>query len=144
MIPNAHITEWRAFAPWSRDAWIEQDLIISRALVEMFAVPELAAALAFRGGTALYKLYLNPAARYSEDIDLVQISQESIGDTLDIIRSVLDGWLCTPQRKLKEGRVNLVYRLESEETPPVKIRLKIEVSSGLMTHWLGYMFDSNA
>ena len=50
MIPSAHITEWRAFAPWSRDAWIEQDLIISRALVEMFAVPELAAALAFRGG----------------------------------------------------------------------------------------------
>jgi predicted nucleotidyltransferase component of viral defense system len=129
MIPSAHITEWRAFAPWSRDTWIEQDLIISRALVEMFAVPELAADLAFRGGTALYKLYLNPAARYSEDIDLVQISQESIGDTLDIIRSVLDGWLGTPQRKLKEGRVNLVYRLESEESPPVKIRLKIEINS---------------
>ena len=62
MIPSAHITEWRAFAPWSRDAWIEQDLIISRALVEMFAVPELAADLAFRGGTALYKLYLNPVS----------------------------------------------------------------------------------
>ena len=29
--------------------------------------------LAFRGGTALYKLYLTPAARYSEDIDLVQV-----------------------------------------------------------------------
>jgi len=36
----------------------------------MFA--ELARQLPFRGGTALFKLHVRPAARYSEDIDLVQ------------------------------------------------------------------------
>ena len=125
MIPRAHITEWRASAPWSRDAWVEQDLIISRALIAIFAVPALANSLAFRGGTALYKLYMHPAARYSEDIDLVQIRPEPIGDTLDLLRGALDPWLGVPQRKLKEGRVNLVYGLESEASPPVKMRLKI-------------------
>lgn len=38
--------------------------------------------LAFRGGTALYKLYLKPAARYSEDIDLVQVKAEPAGDMM--------------------------------------------------------------
>jgi len=53
-------------------AQVEQDLVISRARVEIFRVQELASSLLFRGGTALYKLYFTPAARYSEDIDFVQ------------------------------------------------------------------------
>ena len=73
MIPTAYITEWRQHAPWVSDAQVEQDLIISRALGAAFAVPEVAEAFAFRGGTALYKLHL-PARRYSEDIDLVQVA----------------------------------------------------------------------
>jgi predicted nucleotidyltransferase component of viral defense system len=129
MIPQAAIIEWRREAPWSADFWVEQDLIISRALVEMFSVPDIAERLAFRGGTALYKLHLRPAARYSEDIDLVQVRPEPIGATLDLVRGVLDPWLGTPQRKLKEGRVNLVYRFDSEDSPPVKMRLKIEINS---------------
>ena len=60
---------------------VEQDLVISRALVEMYSVPELADLLAFRGGTALYELHLRPPARYSEDIDLVQFQPEPIGET---------------------------------------------------------------
>lgn len=73
MIPEQAIVAWRREAPWSADAMVEQDLVISRALVAIYAVPELVDRLAFRGGTALYKLYLRPAARYSEDIDLVQV-----------------------------------------------------------------------
>ena len=73
MIPKDFITAWRTKAPWLQDAQVEQDLVISRAVVEMFRVPEIAARPAFRGGTALYKLHL-PVARYSEDIDLVQAS----------------------------------------------------------------------
>jgi hypothetical protein len=117
MIPKASITAWRAQAPWSEDNLVEQDLVVSRALVEMFRVAAIADRLAFRGGTALHKLHLHPAARYSEDIDLVQVHAEPIGDTLDPLREVLDPWLGTPQRKLKEGRVNLVYRFDSEEVP---------------------------
>lgn len=57
MIPRNFIQEWRQNAPWSQDAQLEQDLIICRALVEIFSHPELAVNLAFRGGTALFKLY---------------------------------------------------------------------------------------
>lgn len=128
MIREQAIVEWRREAPWTADWMVEQDLVISRALVEMYSVPDLAERLAFRGGTALYKLHL-PAARYSEDIDLVQFRAEAIGDTLDLLRSVLDPWLGTPQRKFKEGRVNLVYRFDSDDSPPLRLRLKIEINS---------------
>jgi predicted nucleotidyltransferase component of viral defense system len=129
MIPKDYITAWRPHAPWQQDAQVEQDLVISRAIVEIFRVPEIAVRLAFRGGTALNKLYLRPAARYSEDIDLVQMKPEPIGETLDLVRGVLDPWLGKPQRKLNEGRVILVYRFQSEDTPPLKMRLKIETHS---------------
>ena len=129
MIPKAHITAWRARAPWLADAQVEQDLIISRAIVELFRVPEIASSLVFRGGTALYKLYLDPPARYSEDIDLVQARPEPIGDALDRARAVLDPWLGVPRRLLKEGRVNLVYRFDSEDAPPLKLRLKVEINT---------------
>jgi len=79
MIPRDHITEWRVEAPWVQDSQVEQDLVISRALVEIFSHPLLSKSLAFRGGTALYKLHIRPAARYSEDIDLVQIEAEPAG-----------------------------------------------------------------
>lgn len=129
MIPKDYITEWREHAPWVQDAQVEQDLVISRALIEIFRVPEIAARLAFRGGTALYKLHLRPAARYSEDIDLVQVAPGPIGVTFDAIRSVVDPWLGDPRRILKEGRVNLLYRFPSEGEPPRPMRLKIEINS---------------
>jgi predicted nucleotidyltransferase component of viral defense system len=129
MIPRDNITAWRAQAPWQLDAQVEQDLVVGRAIVELFAVPELASSLAFRGGTALYKIHLAPPARYSEDIDLVQVRAEPIGETLDRLRVVLDPWLGEPRRQIKEGRVNLVYRFESEDVPPLKLRLKIEVNT---------------
>lgn len=44
MIPRAHVTAWRANAPWSNDAQVEQDLVLSRALVEIFSDPLLNAA----------------------------------------------------------------------------------------------------
>ncbi|RLB47273.1 MAG: nucleotidyl transferase AbiEii/AbiGii toxin family protein [Deltaproteobacteria bacterium] len=129
MIPKDFITSWRAEAPWKQDAQVEQDLVITRALVEMFRVEDIAQALAFRGGTALYKLHLRPAARYSEDIDLVQMKAGPIGETLDLVRSALDPWLGMPRRKFNEGRVNLVYRYESEDVPPLRMRLKVEINS---------------
>ncbi len=79
MIPRDYSTEWRVEAPWVQDSQVEQDLVISRALVEIFSHPLLSKSLAFRGGTALYKLHIRPAARYSEDIDLVQIEAEPAG-----------------------------------------------------------------
>ncbi len=129
MIPKDFITEWRASAPWVADRQVEQDLVISRALVELFSRPPIANALAFRGGTALYKLHFRPAARYSEDIDLVQISPEGIGPALDAIHEALDGWLGKPQWKQSAGRVTLNYSFESEDLPPVRLKLKVEINS---------------
>jgi predicted nucleotidyltransferase component of viral defense system len=129
VIAKDYITAWRTTAPWTSDHQVEQDLVISRAIVEIFNVAELGRHLAFRGGTALYKLHLRPAARYSEDIDLVQVTSEPIGDTFDEVRSVLDPWLGPPRRLLKEGRVNLVYRFSSEDQPPKPLRLKVEINS---------------
>lgn len=64
-------------------------LVISRALVENFSDDFLRENLAFRGGTALHKLYLNPAPRYSEDIDLVQIKADSIKPIMQQINEVI-------------------------------------------------------
>lgn len=129
MIPRDYITEWRGRAPWVQDFQVEQDLVISRALVEIFSHPVLKEALAFRGGTALYKLYLTPPARYSEDIDLVQMRAEPAGPMMDALRAVLDPWLGNPQWKQTEGRITFNYRFSSEDAPPVPLKLKVETNS---------------
>jgi predicted nucleotidyltransferase component of viral defense system len=129
VIPKDFITEWRDHAPWVLDRQVEQDLVISRALVELFSRAPIADALAFRGGTALYKLHMTPAARYSEDIDLVQTSAGAIGEVLDAIHAALDPWLGKPKWKQTEGRVTLNYRFESEDVPPVALKLKVEINS---------------
>lgn len=129
MIPKDYITEWRAHAPWVMDRQVEQDLVISRALVEIFSRPEIANGLAFRGGTALYKLHLRPAARYSEDIDLVQTTPGGIGPVLNALHGALDDWLGEPRWKQSEGRVTLTYRFDSEDLPPIRLKLKLEINS---------------
>ena len=86
MIPRADIIAWRSRVKWKSDAQVEQDLILSRALVELFSQKFLTMNLAFRGGTALHKLHLTPASRYSEDLDFVQITAGPIGSVLDAIR----------------------------------------------------------
>jgi predicted nucleotidyltransferase component of viral defense system len=65
MISMAHIIKWREYANWATDEQVEQDLVLSRVLVEIFSDPFLSGELAFRGGTALHKLFFNPPARYS-------------------------------------------------------------------------------
>ena len=129
MIPQAHITAWRTIAPWGDDAQVEQDLVLSRAVVEIFTDQELAKSLALRGGTALNKLFIQPASRYSEDIDLVQIKPGAIGGVLNAIRRRLDPWLGRPKRSSGEAGVTLAYRFESEVQPVRPLRLKIEINT---------------
>lgn len=144
MIPRAYIKEWQQYAPWPRSDQVEQDLMVSRALVEIFSHPLLAEELAFRGGTALFKLHLAPV-RYSEDIDLVQVRPGPIGPVMDALQGKLNSWLGTPKRKRSEGRVTLTYRMESEEGLP--LRLKVEVNSREHFTVLGFdtrRFDVNS
>jgi len=120
---------WRSVAPWLADSQVEQDLVLSRVLVEVFSNTTLGENLAFRGGTALYKLYFPSAWRYSEDIDFVQIQPGSIGVILSEIRHLIDPLLGVPTRDLKEGSVVLNYRFSSEIPPVVRLRLKIEINT---------------
>lgn len=60
MIPRAYIFEWQKSSPWQTNAQIEQDLVIERALIELFSNKFIRENVAFRGGTALHKLYLKP------------------------------------------------------------------------------------
>lgn len=136
MIPEYAINEWRSTAPWNSLEQIEQDLVICRALVELFNDEFLASHLAFRGGTALHKLYLSPQPRYSEDIDLVQIKAEPIKDTITRISEVLS-FLGKPVVKQKSSNNTLVFRFESEILPVVPIRLKVEINCREHFHIFG-------
>jgi predicted nucleotidyltransferase component of viral defense system len=129
MIPQRYIEEWRAMAPWTTDAQVEQDLIIARAIVEIYSDDLLKKSLAFRGGTALHKLYLTPQVRYSEDIDLVQINSEPINPILKRMRGTL-AFLGT-KRTVKQHIHNntVIYRFDSEIQPIVPMRLKIEINT---------------
>ena len=89
MIPTAYLQEWSARAPWPDLRQVEQDLIICRALCDLFNNPFLAPRIAFRGGTAINKLLFRQPLRYSEDIDLIQTQAEPIGPTIDAIREDL-------------------------------------------------------
>jgi predicted nucleotidyltransferase component of viral defense system len=127
MINRASIAQWRITAPWNSNEQVEQDLIVSRALVAIFSDDFLSSQLAFRGGTALHKLYLTPQRRYSEDIDLVQINPGPIKSILMRLGEVLD---FLPGKVVKQKRYSntMLFRMESEIPPVVPIRLKIEIN----------------
>jgi predicted nucleotidyltransferase component of viral defense system len=129
MIPSAYISEWRATAPWISDAQVEHDLVIERAILAIYSHPFLAERLAFRGGTALHKLIFRPQARYSEDIDLVQLHPGGIGPVLDALREALSFLPGDPQRANRVHESRLIYRFESEIEPVLRLRLKVEINT---------------
>ena len=127
MIQRAFITQWGTVVPWSSPRLVEQDLIICRALVSIYSDPFLKEHLAFRGGTALHKLYLEPQPRYSEDIDLVQVNAEPIKETIDHLREVLS-WLGEPVVKQKKHNNTLVFRVQPTDVGAGEIHLKVEIN----------------
>ena len=129
MISRRYIEEWKAIAPWPENAQIEQDLIIERALVEIFSDELLSNNLAFRGGTALHKIYLKPQARYSEDIDLVQTKEGPIKPLLVRLRERMV-FLGT-KRKVEQTLHNntITYPFESEIAPVIKMKIRIEINT---------------
>jgi predicted nucleotidyltransferase component of viral defense system len=90
LIPAANITAWRRHAPWPEDSQVEQDLILSRLMVEIANDDLLGGELAMRGGTCLHKLHLPSPLRYSEDLDYVRRTRSGIKDHLQALRDVAD------------------------------------------------------
>lgn len=129
MIPSQNIVAWSNVVPWVEPRQVEQDLIISRALIEMFGDHSLREALRFRGGTALNKLHFPAPSRYSEDIDLVRTSTGPIGPIIDRLRAALEPWLGQAQFAQSPVAPKLRFRAEPEDGSGVPIRLKIEINT---------------
>jgi len=127
MIPKAHILDWAAKTPWPEERQVEQDLLISRALVAIFSDDFLRSRLAFRGGTALNKLFFSGSYRYSEDIDLVQTIPEPIGPTIDALRNVLEPWLGRGSYQPSTHSPKMIYRVQADDGRPM--RLKVEINT---------------
>lgn len=128
MIPDIFIQNWSNHVKWKTPAQIEQDLIISRALVDLYNDPHIKDALLFRGGTALNKLFINPPSRYSEDIDFVQKNAVPIGQTINAIREVLKPWLGDPKWKITQRSAKLIYKYESINKSASKLKIEINTT----------------
>ncbi|MGA1847043.1 nucleotidyl transferase AbiEii/AbiGii toxin family protein [Deferribacter abyssi] len=138
MIPMRYILEWKEFAPWIDNSQVEQDLIMHRTIIELFSNKFLKSKLAFRGGTALYKLFMDRPVRYSEDIDLVQIKSEPIGDILTEIKKTINYFEEKPKVKVKANNHNIIFRFVTETEPFTTKKLKIEINSREHFSVLGY------
>jgi len=129
MIPAQNVVAWGAVVPWSDQRQVEQDLIIGRALVEIFSDDMLRDAVRLRGGTALNKLHFPKPMRYSEDIDLVRTSGGPIGPILDRLRVVLEPWLGRARFDQSPVAPKFRFRVDAEDGSGVPIRLKVEINT---------------
>ncbi len=129
MIPAQNIVAWGNAVPWADQRQVEQDLIIGRAVVDIFSDEVLRDALRIRGGTALNKLHFPAPLRYSEDIDLVRTSAGPIGSILDRLRVILEPWLGRAQFDQSPVAPKFRFRVEAEDGSGVPIRLKIEINT---------------
>ena len=133
-------------APWPDARQIEQDLIISRALCDLFKAPALKGKIAFRGGTAIHKLLFKQALRYSEDIDLVQTQAIPIGATVDAIREALS-WLGKCKSEQAGHSMHLVFKFTPEADLQATLKLKVEINTREHDHLFGirtYPFSVNS
>jgi predicted nucleotidyltransferase component of viral defense system len=113
-------------------------MVICRALIEIFSDEWLAGSLAFRGGTALHKLYLHPQQRYSEDIDLVQVRAEPIKETVQRLQAAL-AFLGESSVKPRRDGTQIICRFDSEFPPSVRLRLKVEANTREHFNVLGFL-----
>jgi predicted nucleotidyltransferase component of viral defense system len=88
VITDADIAHWRSHVPWVDPDQVEQDLVLSRVIVEIANDPVRGPELVFRGGTCFHKLWLDRPWRYSEDLDYVRSTPGGIGDVLTALRSI--------------------------------------------------------
>lgn len=129
MIPAAYINAWAARAPWQNDSDIEQDLILSRLMVEIANHELLGPELAMRGGTCLHKLHLTEPRRYSDDLDYVRSTEGGIGKFLDALRELVTGvGLEEHSREFSPQMVHMVFDAESTDGQR-RIRIKIETNT---------------
>ncbi len=129
MIPAMNIIAWGNVAPWAEQRQIEQDLIISRAVVELFSDDFLKEEMRFRGGTALNKLHFPAPLRYSEDIDLVRTTHGPIGPILSRVREILQPWMGGAAFEQSRVAPKLIFHAQAEDGTAAPLRLKVEINT---------------
>jgi predicted nucleotidyltransferase component of viral defense system len=102
-ITRQDILAHQTIVPWAAQYQVEQDLLLCRAMVALFDDAFLGGQIAMRGGTLLHKVHLAPAARYSEDIDLVVVGTRPEEHIRRAIRRVLLEVLGTPKTSVWES-----------------------------------------
>ena len=126
MIPYNTITTWGVSHPWPTREQVEQDMLLSKAICDIYNNEKLAKELVFRGGTALNKLILKEPYRYSEDLDFVRSTPGGIGE---IMRELSDlGAAAAYQVKTKIGQFPKVYWIGKAQTG-LDLRIKIEINT---------------
>jgi hypothetical protein len=129
MIPMMNIVAWSSVVPWVDMRQVEQDLIISRDIMDIFSHVFLRGQLRFRGGTALHKLHFPVPMRYSEDIDLVRTTSGPVGPVLARVRDVLEPWLGRAEFVRSPVAPKLRFKTPAEDTAaPSEIRVKVEIN----------------
>ena len=127
MIPRPNITEWSRVAPWLTSEQVEQDLLLSRLIVEIANDPYLGPELEFRGGTCLHKLRISPPLRYSEDLDYVRRSEGGIGQLVTALRRIGENLgMKVTYEITKYPRVRFSAPFESGQGT---VKIKIEVNT---------------
>ncbi len=119
MIPRPSITEWAAVAPWLTTEQVEQDLLLSRLIVDIANDEYLGGELVFRGGTCLHKLRISPPMRYSEDLDYVRRSEGGIANLIAALRNIGD-------------RLGMKVNYEIAKYPKVRFSAPFETGRGMM------------
>lgn len=85
MIPQEAISQWNDIVPWDDYRLVEQDLALTRLIIDIAVHPVLCDKLSLKGGTCLHKLWLPKPWRYSEDLDYNRIVAS---DPLEITNSL--------------------------------------------------------
>lgn len=124
MMRRTDVIQWGVDHPWQNENQIEQDLLLSMAMIEVASDPLLGEELLLRGGTAFHKLLLPEPYRYSEDLDFVRTSAGGIGDVMKRLTSL--GRDLGFEVRTKMGQYPKVYwRFAFEDGTPGKIKLEI-------------------
>ena len=128
MIDRPALIAWRSKAPWPDRVQIEQDLLLSRLMIEIARDEVLGPELAMRGGTCLHKLHLPTALRYSEDLDYVRSTHTGIKPYTQALTRIADELGLTVASRQRSGQMVHVY-FDGQPTEGIgRIRIKVEIN----------------
>jgi predicted nucleotidyltransferase component of viral defense system len=127
VISAAAITEWSLRAAWPAVEQVEQDLLLSRLIIEIANDDYLGGELAFRGGTCLHKLHLPEPLRYSEDLDYVRTTGGGIKDLTHAVTAI--GERLGMDVRTRIGQHPKIYLRAPFESGTGRMRIKVEVNT---------------